>query len=131
MLDIDHPPIRRTPLYSREYKGACSGGDEEGDRESIVYNSYYQVLTLEITMKKVDQWVPLYLLGLAILFYLPRMFWLMVEGGLMKFFGQGTTTRCYIVEMLNMEMWRTSEKYYAIFFLISLDRHPNHFDTMI
>ena len=82
-------------------------------------------------MKKVDQWVPLYLLGLAILFYLPRMFWLMVEGGLMKFFGQGTTTRCYIVEMLNMEMWRTSEKYHAIFFSISLDRHPNNFDTMI
>ena len=40
-----------------------------------------------------NQWVPLYLLGLAILFYLPRMFWLMVEGGLMKFFGQGTTSR--------------------------------------
>jgi len=64
----------------REYKGVCSGGDQEEDRESIVYNSYYQ-------------WVPLYLLGLAILFYLPRMFWLMIEGGLMKFFGQGTTSR--------------------------------------
>jgi hypothetical protein len=39
------------------------------------------------------QWVPLYLLVLAVLFYLPRMFWLMIEGGLMKFFGQGTTSR--------------------------------------
>ena len=27
------------------------------------------------------------------LFYLPRMLWLMMEGGLMKFFGKGTTTR--------------------------------------
>ena len=45
------------------------------------------------------QWVPLYLLVLAVLFYLPRMFWLMIEGGLMKFFGQGTTSR-----------WATSRK---------------------
>jgi len=63
-----------------EYKGACSGGDQDDDTNTIVYNSYYQ-------------WVPLYLIFLAILFYLPRMFWLMMEGGLMKFFGRGTTTR--------------------------------------
>ena len=49
-------------------------------RTSIVYNSYYQ-------------WVPLYLVVLAFLFYLPRMFWLIMEGGLMEFFGKGTTTR--------------------------------------
>ena len=30
-------------LSSREYKGQCSGGDQDEDRESIVYNSYYQV----------------------------------------------------------------------------------------
>jgi len=64
----------------REYKGACSGGDQDMDTTTIVYNSYYQ-------------WVPLYLIFLALLFYLPRMFWLMMEGGLMKFFGKGTTTR--------------------------------------
>ena len=46
----------------------------------MVYNSYYQ-------------WVPLYLIFLAILFYLPRMLWLVMEGGLMKFFGEGTTGR--------------------------------------
>jgi len=46
----------------------------------MVYNSYYQ-------------WVPLYLVFLAILFYLPRMLWLVMEGGLMKFFGKGTTVR--------------------------------------
>ena len=64
----------------REYKGACSGGDQDMDTTTIVYNSYYQ-------------WVPLYLIFLALLFYLPRMFWIMMEGGLMKFFGKGTTTR--------------------------------------
>ena len=46
----------------------------------MVYNSYYQ-------------WVPLYLVFLAILFYLPRMLWLVMEGRLMKFFGKGTTVR--------------------------------------
>jgi len=72
-----------------QYKGACSRGmDLNGvsveewnqHRTSIVYNSYYQ-------------WVPLYLIFLAVIFYLPRLFWLMMEGGLMKFFGKGTTTR--------------------------------------
>ena len=53
---------------------------EETYRVSVVYNSYYQ-------------WVPLYLVFLAILFYLPRMIWLVMEGGLMKFFGKGTTIR--------------------------------------
>ena len=48
---------------------------------SIVYNSYYQ-------------WVPLYLIFMAFVFYLPRMFWLSMEGGLMKFLCKGTTTRC-------------------------------------
>ena len=43
----------------REYKGACSGGDQDMDTTTIVYNSYYQ-------------WVPLYLIFLAVLFYLPR-----------------------------------------------------------
>ena len=47
---------------------------------SVVYNSYYQ-------------WVPLYLVFLAMVFYLPRLAWLMIEGGLMKFFGKGTTSR--------------------------------------
>ena len=64
----------------KEYKGACSGGDQNDDFNTIVYNSYYQ-------------WVPLYLIFLAVLFYLPRLCWLMMEGGLMKFFGKGTTTR--------------------------------------
>ena len=49
-------------------------------RTSIVYNSYYQ-------------WVPMYLIFLAVIFYLPRLAWMMMEGGLMKYFGKGTTTR--------------------------------------
>ena len=37
--------------------------------------------------------MPLYLILLAFVFYLPRMGWLVMEGGLMEFFGKGTTTR--------------------------------------
>ena len=48
--------------------------------EGPIYNSYYQ-------------WVSLFLLLVAVLFYVPRMIWMMMEGGLMKFFGKGTTTR--------------------------------------
>ena len=43
------------------------------------------------------QWVPLYLIFLSVLFYMPRCFWLMMEGGLMKFFGKGTTTRSVVI----------------------------------
>ena len=71
------------------YKGACSAGSEDRgitlnewneQTTTIVYNSYYQ-------------WVPLYLIILAFVFYLPRMCWLIMEGGLMEFFGKGTTVR--------------------------------------
>jgi len=67
----------RLPL---QYKGACAGGDGENRSNTMVYNTYYQ-------------WVPLYLIFMAFLFYLPRMFWLNIEGGLMKFLCKGTTTR--------------------------------------
>ena len=62
-----------------EYEGPCSGKDQS-DMEGPIYNSYYQ-------------WVSLFLLLIAVLFYVPRMIWMMMEGGLMKFFGKGTTTR--------------------------------------
>ena len=63
-----------------QYKGACAAGDQDTSSNTIVYNTYYQ-------------WVPLYLIFMAFLFYLPRMFWLNIEGGLMKFLCKGTTTR--------------------------------------
>ena len=62
---------------------------QDDSYDTIVYNSYYQ-------------WVPLYLIFLAVIFYMPRCFWLMMEGGLMKFFGKGTTTRS-VVQMLSLE----------------------------
>ncbi len=41
-----------------EYKGPCAGQDQD-QIEGIIYNSYYQ-------------WVPIFLVVLAVLFYLPR-----------------------------------------------------------
>lgn len=69
-----------TTKIPTQYKGACSGGEQNDGNSSIVYNTYYQ-------------WVPLYLIFMAFLFYLPRMWWLNIEGGLMKFLCKGTTTR--------------------------------------
>ena len=83
---------------------------QDDSHDTIVYNSYYQVnhfnnqpfyfYILFDDLKSLSnnlffrfQWVPLYLIFLSVLFYMPRCFWLMMEGGLMKFFGKGTTTR--------------------------------------
>ncbi len=41
-----------------EYKGPCVGNEQES-MEGIIYNSYYQ-------------WVPIFLVLLAVVFYLPR-----------------------------------------------------------
>ncbi|XP_040576862.1 innexin inx2-like [Lepeophtheirus salmonis] len=63
------------------YKGVCSGKDQnDGIDGSIMYNSYYQ-------------WIPIYLVSLSVVFYLPRCLWMMMEGGLMKYFGKGTRNR--------------------------------------
>ncbi|CAB4069994.1 inx [Lepeophtheirus salmonis] len=46
-------------------------------RESV-YNTYYQ-------------WVAIFLMIQSIIFYIPRIIWLMLEGGLMSYLGKGTT----------------------------------------
>ena len=61
------------------YNGPCSAKDQ-GNIEGTVYHSYYQ-------------WVSIFLIFTAFLLYIPRCFWLMMEGGLMKFLGKGTTTQ--------------------------------------
>jgi len=51
------------------FKGSCAKREHDGN---TLYNTYYQ-------------WVAIFLVVQAVLFYLPRMLWLSMEGGLMKF----------------------------------------------
>ena len=60
-----------------EFRGSCSKREHDG---TTLYNSYYQ-------------WVSLFLVVCAVLFYIPRAIWLMAEGGLMKFLSRGTTSK--------------------------------------
>ena len=60
-----------------DYKGACTNRTSDGGN---LYNSYYQ-------------WVSIFLVVSAVMFYTPRAIWLMMEGGLMKFLAKGTTEK--------------------------------------
>ena len=63
-----------------QYKGACAAGDQDTSSSTIVYNTYYQ-------------WVPLYLLILSALFYVPRVIWSKLEGGVQKHLSKNKTER--------------------------------------
>ena len=55
------------------YRGSCAKREQD---PTALYNTYYQ-------------WVPLFLGFSAVLFCIPRLIWLMLEGGLMKFLSKG------------------------------------------
>ncbi|XP_059095142.1 innexin inx2-like isoform X1 [Tigriopus californicus] len=59
------------------FEGICTRREHDGSR---LYNSYYQ-------------WVSIFLGSQAVLFYIPRCIWLMLEGGLMSYIVKGTTGR--------------------------------------
>ena len=54
---------------------------------------------LKVSLLLYLQWVSIFLVVCAILFYTPRAIWLMAEGGLMKYLAKGATTK--IVEDAN------------------------------
>ena len=66
-----------------KYEGPCAA--TRNTDKTPLYNTYYQ-------------WVPLYLSTLAVLFYLPRVLWSKLEGGVQKYFSQDKLSR---VEHIN------------------------------
>mgnify|MGYP002525508577 CR=1 FL=1 len=48
--------------------GICARKKQSDQPENLMYNSYYQ-------------WVSIFLVFQAMLFYIPRVIWLMLEGG--------------------------------------------------
>ena len=58
-----------------DFRGKCVKREHDG---TTLYNSYYQ-------------WIAIFLVMSALLFYIPRALWLMFEGGLMKFLSKGAT----------------------------------------
>jgi hypothetical protein len=55
------------------FKGSCAKKEHDG---ATLYNSYYQFVSIFLVLQ-------------AGLFYAPRYVWLMLEGGLMKFLARG------------------------------------------
>ena len=60
-----------------QYQGYCNSDAHVG---TMLHNSYYQ-------------WVPVFFIVQAILFYIPRCIWLSTEGGMMAFLVTGCTDR--------------------------------------
>ena len=50
------------------FEGNCARKRQSDQPENFMYNSYYQ-------------WVSIFLVFQAMLFYIPRVIWLMLEGG--------------------------------------------------
>ena len=92
-----------------DYEGACT--NRKGDSGSL-FNSYYQ-------------WVSIYLVLSALVFYTPRAVWLCLEGGLMKFLAQGANEKIVenasekresLIKLFQAQM-RNKYNVYAFWFL--------------
>ena len=63
-----------------DFEGVCTRRNTDGTR---LYNTYYQ-------------WVSIFLGTQAVLFYIPRCIWLMLEGGLMSYIVKGERIYVFI-----------------------------------
>ena len=73
--------------FPDNFQGKCVKREHDGNE---LYNTYYQ-------------WVGLFLIASALIFYIPRAIWLQFEGGLMKFLSKGATGKVqnFLYQALN------------------------------
>jgi hypothetical protein len=96
-----------------DFKGHCSKRDHYGEE---LYNTYYQ-------------WVAIFLVCQALLIYIPRVVWLSMEGGLMKFLVRNARgkivegaqeKRDQLIQTFKVHLHNKYTKYAFLFFLCEL-----------
>ena len=93
------------------FKGSCAKKEHDG---ATLYNSYYQFVSIFLVLQ-------------AGLFYAPRYMWLMLEGGLMKFLARGAREKIVEAPVEKRESLIRTFQVRAMCVLRDLNNHTHSF----